>query len=69
NPKEIGYYMQTDKLPDLWCAYWYNGRIYTNDLSSKLGVSVYQMDGLGRQDAHYYDGILNPQVQITNFAD
>ncbi|MDQ3879186.1 MAG: hypothetical protein M3290_12685, partial [Actinomycetota bacterium] len=69
NPKEIGYYMQTDKLPDLWCAYWYNGRIYTNDLSSKLGVTVYQLQGLDRQHVHYYKGILNPQVQTTNFAD
>ncbi|MDQ3879383.1 MAG: hypothetical protein M3290_13705 [Actinomycetota bacterium] len=69
NPKEIGYYMQTDKLPDLWCAYWYNGRIYTNDLNSKLGVTVYELKGLDRQHVHYYKGDMNPQVQIANFAD
>jgi hypothetical protein len=67
NAKEIAYYLQTDKLPDPWAAYWYNGRIYTNDNGSQLGLSVYEMDGTQSRDVRYFDGVLNPQTQVTNF--
>ena len=69
NPKEIGYYAQLNDgmIPDPWCAYWYNGRIYTNDLSAERGVSVYELKGTGAADVDYWRGIMNPQTQTTNF--
>ena len=64
-PRELGHYLpQVDGVnPDMWSGYWYNGRIYTNEHSSRLGVSVFEMDGLGRREVHAYDGTLNPQTQ------
>jgi hypothetical protein len=64
-PKELGHYLpQVDgKNPDMWAGYWYNGRIYTNEHASRLGVSVFEMDGLGRRQVTPYDGVLNPQTQ------
>jgi hypothetical protein len=64
-PKELGHYLpQVEGVnPDMWSGYWYNGRIYTNEHASRLGVSVFEMDGLGRRDVHSYDGTLNPQTQ------
>ena len=69
NPKELAYYVQLNdgNIPDIWCAYWYNGRIYTNDNAAQRGVSVYEMEGLGTADAHSYKGIVNPQTQIASF--
>jgi hypothetical protein len=69
NPKEIGYYAQLNDgmIPDPWCAYWYNGRIYTNDLSAERGVSVYELKGTGAADVDYWRGEMNPQTQTTNF--
>jgi hypothetical protein len=69
NPKEIGYYAQLNdgKIPDPWCAYWYNGRIYTNDLAAERGVSVYELKGTGAADVDYWVGDMNPQTQSTNF--
>ena len=69
NPTEIGHYLQIPKgvLPDSWAAYWYNGRIYTNDHLSGLGITVFQMKGTGRKQVEYYKGGLNPQTQIGNF--
>jgi hypothetical protein len=69
NPKEIGYYLQQPGgvNPDSWSAYWYNGRIYTNDHASTLGVTVFKMKGTGKKKVRYYDGGLNPQTQIAAF--
>lgn len=68
-PKEVGYFqqMQDGAIPDVWAAYWYNGRIYANDNGAARGVSVYEMKGLGRGEVRYFDGLLNPQVQSPNF--
>lgn len=68
-PKETGYYQQMPDgaIPDVWSAYWYNGRIYANDNGAARGVSVYEMKGLGRADTQYFDGLLNPQVQSADF--
>ena len=68
-PKEAGYYQQMKEgaIPDIWAAYWYNGRIYANDNGAARGVSVYEMKGLGRSDTRYFDGLLNPQVQSADF--
>lgn len=68
-PKEAGYFqqMQDGAIPDIWSAYWYNGRIYSNDNGAARGVSVYEMKGLGRAQTRYFDGLLNPQVQSADF--
>ena len=69
DPQEIGYYlMQPGGVnPDTWSSYWYNGRIYGNDHSSQLGVTVFKMKGYGRKAVRYYKGGLNPQTQIASF--
>ena len=68
-PEEIGYFQQleNDQIPDVWSAYWYNGRIYTNDNGASRGVSVYEMKGLGAKDVHYFKGDVNPQNQRVRF--
>jgi hypothetical protein len=65
-PRELGYYLpQVDgKNPDMWSGYWYNGRIYTNEHASRLGVGAFEMDGLSTREVSPYDGILNPQTQV-----
>ena len=65
-PREIGHYLPQveGKNPDMWSGDWYNGRIYTNEHASRLGVSTFEMDGLGRRDARSYSGTLNPQTQV-----
>lgn len=69
NPKEIGYYHQTTGgIPDIWSAYWYQGRIYTNDNGAYRGVSVYEMDGLDSDAVRYFKGEMNPQTQLPNFT-
>lgn len=70
-PVEIGHYLQQPGgiNPDSWAGYWYNGRIYTNDLESQLGVTVFKMKGLGAKKIKYFrKGGLNPQTQISNFS-
>jgi hypothetical protein len=68
-PKEIGYYQQMEdgKIPDVWAAYWYNGRIYANDNGASRGVSVYDMKGLTAKEVRYFKTRMNPQVQATDF--
>ena len=63
--KEIGYaaLSQNGVLPEPWGAYWYNGRIYTNDWTSGLGVGVYKMKGLGAAAGKRFRGRFNPQLQ------
>lgn len=70
NPKEIAYYVpiyQGGQQSDMWAAYWYNGRIYTNDHLSGHGVGIFKMKGLGKKKVNYYAGGLNPQTQIARF--
>lgn len=66
NPEEIGYYLMYPGgvLPDTWSAYWYNGRVYTNDHVSGLGVGVFKIKGLAKRQVLYYGGTLNPQTQV-----
>ena len=66
---ETGYYlpMKGGVLPDMWSAYWYNGRIYTNEHESQKGVSVFKMKGLGKKRVKYFKGRFNPQTQIPKF--
>ena len=67
--REVGHDLpQVDgKLPDMWSAYWYNGRIYSNEHSSELGFSVFRMDGLGREQIRYFSKRLNPHTQVGPF--
>ncbi|MFP5351757.1 MAG: LVIVD repeat-containing protein [Actinomycetota bacterium] len=69
DPQEIGHYLMTPGgvNPDTWSAYWYNGRVYTNDHASNLGVAVFKVQGTGATQVKYYDGLLNPQTQVSNF--
>lgn len=69
NPVEAAFYQQMEdgNVPDVWSAYWYNGRIYTNDNAASRGVSVYEMKGTGSADVRYFRDRLNPQVQIPDF--
>lgn len=64
-PKEIAFSAQAvnGELPQPWGAYWYQGRIYTNDWTSGLGVTVYEMDGLSTREVHSVQR-LNPQLQL-----
>ena len=69
-PVELGHYVQQPGgiNPDSWAGYWYNGRIYTNDHESQLGVTMFKMKGLGKKQIKYFrKGGLNPQTQISNF--
>lgn len=76
DPTEIGHYVHKPEgiQPDTWAAYWYNGRIYTNDHLSNLGVGVYSFKGAKRRQTHYFrktplnpNGEFNPQVQIKSW--
>jgi hypothetical protein len=68
-PKEIAYYQQLDEgmIPDVWSAYWYNGRIYANDNGAGRGLSVYTLKGTGPSDVRYFKDRMNPQVQVPSF--
>ncbi len=65
-PRELGYYLpQVEGAnPDMWSGYWYRGRIYTNEHASKLGVSVFAMDGLGTDRVEDLGPVMNPQTQV-----
>ena len=69
NPKERAHFMPREGgvLGDMWAAYWYNGRIYTNEKESRRGVSVFRMKGKGKKSVRYFKGRYNPQVQIPRF--
>jgi hypothetical protein len=69
NPKEIAHYVNEEESvnADTWSAYWYNGRIYTNDHGSKFGVGVYSLKGTGRAQTRYFKGGMNPQLQVARF--
>ena len=58
-PTEIGYYVATTgRRADTWSSYWYNGKIYTNDIAR--GQDVFNLDITG--DIQTW-GHLNPQTQ------
>jgi hypothetical protein len=69
SPKEIGFYHQlTGGIPDIWSAYWYQGRIYTNDNGTARGLSVYEMSGFSHPSVvKWFRGEMNPQTQSPNF--
>jgi hypothetical protein len=73
NATELGHYVAIPGgvQPDTWSAYWYQGRIYTNDHLSRTGVGVYSFAGTGKKDTNYFKkgplnpaGEMNPQVQL-----
>ncbi len=70
NPKELGYYLPRPggSEPDTWSAYWYDGRIITNDHASRHGIRGMRIKGTGYKYARYFAGRLNPQVQIPLFS-
>ncbi|MDQ3941238.1 MAG: hypothetical protein M3238_07810, partial [Actinomycetota bacterium] len=63
--EEIAYFQQMEEgeIPDIWSAYWYNGRIYTNDNGASRGLSVYEMKGTSAKEVRYFKTRMNPQVQ------
>ncbi len=67
DPKEYAHYLPQvdDKNPDMWSAYWYNGRVHSNEHASELGLSLFQIDGLGRQNVRFFADRLNPQTQVV----
>ena len=69
NPEEIGHYlhMPSGVNSDTWSSYWYNGKVYTNDHGSKLGVGKYKVTGFGRKQVKFFKGRFNPQTQIARF--
>lgn len=69
SPREIAFAMVVDeggRNPEPWGAYWYNGRIYSNDWTSGFGVGAYEMKGLGSRDARSFPVRLNPQLQTRD---
>ena len=69
DPREKAHYMPLSGglSRDMWSAYWYNGRIYTNDHQSALGIHVFKMRGTGHRKVKYFKGRFNPQLQIPRF--
>ena len=67
--EEIAYYQQMEDgmIPDVWSAYWYNGRIYANDNGASRGLSVYKMKGTSAKDVLSFKTRMNPQVQFDDF--
>ena len=69
NVKEIGWIQPqvNGKLPDMWSGYWHNGRIYTNEHASQLGVSIFKHSGTTGRTVKFFRGTVNPQTQIPRF--
>lgn len=80
NPEEMAYYVPDygGEKPDTWAAYWYNGRIYTNDVNltrarashpgtPSPGVGVYEVKGLSDKEVRFFGSRFNPQVQLNDF--
>jgi hypothetical protein len=68
NTKELAHYVidPSKVSQDTWSSYWYNGRIYTNDYQSKLGVGVYEFKGTtSPATTRFFQGEMNPQVQFA----
>ena len=68
-PVEIGHYLPRPEgtVPDMWAAYWYNGRIYANNHTGGQGITAFQMKGLGVKQVRFFKGRMNPQIQIESF--
>jgi hypothetical protein len=68
-PTELAHFKQLDKgaIPDVWSAYWYNGRVYSNDNDGLRGIGVYQLDKTSSREVRYFRHRLNPQVQVRDF--
>ncbi len=68
NPQEIAFYLPLPGgiLPDMWAAYWYNGRVYANNHLGGQGVEVFKVKGYGKKTVRYYKGDFNPQIQISS---
>ena len=68
-PVELGYYLPRPggTLPNMWSAYWYNGRIYANNHGGGQGIEAFSMKGLGHKKVWFYKGRFNPQIQIESF--
>ncbi|MGH2748197.1 MAG: LVIVD repeat-containing protein [Actinomycetota bacterium] len=66
SPQEIAYFQDGQTLPDTWSAYWYNGRVYTNDNASLLGIGVFEVKGTGADQVRYFEKRMNPQTQIKD---
>lgn len=69
NPTEVAHYLTRPGgvSQDTWSSYWYNGRIYTNDYRSRLGIAVYQFKGTTNQtQTRFFRGAMNPQVQFDS---
>jgi hypothetical protein len=68
-PREVAHYHQLPEgaIPDVWSAYWYNGRIYANDNAARRGISVYRMNKTSSKQVRYFRDRLNPQVQVADF--
>lgn len=63
NPVEVGFYdAQQPRRSDVWSSYWYNGRIYTNDIAR--GFDVYNLSDSAAAGARRFPH-MNPQTQET----
>jgi len=65
NPTEYGYFLPqvARENPDMWSAYWYNGRVYTNEQATRHGLSLFRIARLGKANVRFFDRLLNPQTQ------
>ena len=68
-PREAGFFLPEVRgtLPDMWSGYWYNGKIFTNEHASQLGVSIFERSGTGRRNVRFFSGAMNPQTQKGPF--
>lgn len=70
-PEELAFYIPLPGgvIPDMWAAYWYNGRIYANNHSATShGIEVFRLKTYGKKsNVHYFQGDYNPQIQISRF--
>ncbi len=66
-PKEYAHYLPQvgGKNPDMWSAYWYNGRVHSNEHASELGLSLFDIAGLGSRNVRFFADRLNPQTQVV----
>ncbi|MGI8775126.1 MAG: LVIVD repeat-containing protein [Actinomycetota bacterium] len=69
NTEELAHYVidpAEEGQQDTWSSYWYNGRIYTNDYQSRMGIGVYEFKGTtSPSTTHFFRGEMNPQVQFA----
>jgi hypothetical protein len=65
NPTEYAHYLPQvgGTNPDMWSAYWYNGRVHSNEHASQLGLSTFRIDGLSK--VRLFSHRMNPQTQVV----